>query len=71
MEALVNWLTENIDQHHPIIIAALIHYNLVRIHAFDDGNGSGSRILMNLILMKQDFSQQWSARRKSVCIWMH
>lgn len=55
MEALVNWLTENVDQHHPIIIAALIHYNLVRIHAFDDGNGRGSRILMNLILMKQGF----------------
>ncbi|ODS23694.1 hypothetical protein AB835_07580 [Candidatus Endobugula sertula] len=53
MEALVNWLADNIDQHHPIIVAALVHYNLVRIHGFDDGNGRGARIIMNLILMKQ------------------
>lgn len=55
METLVHWLADNIDQQHPIIVAALIHYNLVRIHSFDDGNGRGARIIMNLILMKQGF----------------
>jgi Fic family protein len=55
MEFLVQWLNDNIDLHHPAIISAIIHYNLVRIHAFDDGNGRGSRILMNLILMKKGF----------------
>ena len=55
MEALVNWLTEKMEQQHPVIVAALAHYNLVRIHAFDDGNGRGARILMNLVLMKQGY----------------
>ena len=35
-----------------IIVAALAHYNFVRIHPFSDGNGRGARILMNLILME-------------------
>ncbi|MFK5986772.1 MAG: Fic family protein [Pseudomonadota bacterium] len=35
--------------------ASILHYNLVRIHGFDDGNGRGARILMNLVLMKKGF----------------
>ena len=52
MEQLVNWIKGNEGKLHPILIATIVHYNLVRIHAFDDGNGRGARILMNLILMK-------------------
>lgn len=55
MEELVNWIDENKTKLHPIVIASIVHYNLVRIHAFDDGNGRGARILMNLILMKYNY----------------
>ncbi len=55
MSVLVNWVNEHIDKKHPLIVAALAHYNMVRIHPFDDGNGRGARILMNLILMKKGF----------------
>lgn len=55
MAELINWVNNNENNHHPIIIAAILHYNLVRIHAFDDGNGRGARILMNLILMKKGY----------------
>ena len=55
MKELTNWLLESIDKLHPIITASILHYNLVRIHAFDDGNGRGARILMNLVLMKKGF----------------
>ena len=55
MEVLVSWLTEEMEQQHPVIVAALVHYNLVRIHAFDDGNGRGARVLMNLVLIKQGY----------------
>ncbi len=55
MEELVTWINENDKKLHPVLIASIVHYNLVRIHAFDDGNGRGGRILMNLILMKNDF----------------
>ncbi len=55
MEELVAWIDTNKNRLHPILIASIVHYNLVRIHAFDDGSGRGARILMNLILIKYDF----------------
>lgn len=55
IQELVNWIDENIDVLHPVLTAAVGHYNLVRIHPFDDGNGRGARILMNLVLMKKGF----------------
>ena len=35
---------------HPIVKAAIAHFNFIRIHPFEHGNGRGARILMNLIL---------------------
>lgn len=55
MEFLCNWIEKNINVYHPIIIAAVAHYNMVRIHPFDDRNGRGARLLMNLILIKNNF----------------
>jgi len=55
MQELINWIAKNETKLHPILLASIVHYNLVRIHAFDDGNGRGARILMNLILMKHNF----------------
>jgi Fic family protein len=40
---------------HPVILAALSHYDFVRIHPFDDGNGRGARILMNLLLLRAGY----------------
>ncbi len=51
VEHLIAWVNESIDQVHPIHVAAVAHYNMVRIHPFDDGNGRGARFLMNLILL--------------------
>lgn len=53
MQELVKWIEQSSQTHHPLLIASIAHYNLVRIHAFDDGNGRGARILMNLILMNK------------------
>ena len=55
MEQMCQWVDEMEGGTHPVIIAAIIHFNMVRIHPFDDGNGRGARILMNLILMKAGF----------------
>lgn len=38
-----------------MVLAALFHYKFVAIHPFDDGNGRLSRILMNLILMRNGY----------------
>jgi Fic family protein len=40
---------------HPVILAALSHFDFVRIHPFDDGNGRGARILMNLLLLRAGY----------------
>jgi len=55
MDQLTNWVSNNVNRLHPAITGAVAHYNMVRIHPFDDGNGRGARILMNLILMKEGF----------------
>ena len=39
------------DDYHPIIRAALLHGELVKIHPFIDGNGRTSRLIMNMELM--------------------
>jgi len=43
MEKLISWINENIDTEHGLITGAVAHYNLVKIHPFDDGNGRGAR----------------------------
>ena len=55
MAALCQWIAEREGTLHPAIVAAVTHYNMVRIHPFDDGNGRGARILMNLILLRAGF----------------
>jgi Fic family protein len=55
MEYLCNWVNTQINILHPVITGAIAHYNMVRIHPFDDGNGRGARILMNLILLKRKY----------------
>lgn len=54
MKDLMDWYNKEVKEKitHPLIIASMFHYNFVRIHPFDDGNGRMSRLLMNLILMK-------------------
>jgi Fic family protein len=50
---LCEWANNSND--HPIVIAAIAHYNMVRIHPFQDGNGRGARLLMNLVLIQAGY----------------
>ena len=43
------------NKYHPIIKAALMHGELVKIHPFVDGNGRVSRLVMNLSLMNSGY----------------
>lgn len=40
---------------HPVEIGARIHYEFVRIHPFDDGNGRTARLLMNYVLIRSGY----------------
>jgi Fic family protein len=53
MEELAKWINDALVSEHGLIAGAVAHYNLARIHPFDDGNGRGARLLMNLILIKK------------------
>ena len=55
MGDLLSWYNSNIDQLHPVQLAAEFHYRFVCIHPFDDGNGRVARLIMNYILLKNNF----------------
>lgn len=55
MNDLMNWYNQNKDLYHPVQLAAEFHYRFVCIHPFDDGNGRVARLIMNYILLKNNY----------------
>ncbi|MGO4546067.1 Fic family protein [Paenibacillus sp. 2TAB23] len=55
MDNLIKWYDSEKTQMHPIQLAALFHHKLAAIHPFTDGNGRVSRLVMNVILMKNGY----------------
>ena len=54
MTEFVAWL-QNTCSLHPAELAAEAHFKLVSIHPFVDGNGRTARLLMNTILLMNDY----------------
>ena len=55
MSNFIEWFHSNEYSTPPPELAAEIHYKLVMIHPFIDGNGRVARLLMNLIFMKHGY----------------
>ena len=56
VDELLDWLNNSTDEMYPVIIAGILHYELVRIHPFVDGNGRTSRLMATLILSIHKFN---------------
>ncbi len=55
MEKLICRYDEWREKYHPIIVAALLHAEFVKIHPFIDGNGRTARLLMNFEAMRNGY----------------
>ena len=54
IDNLITWYKKN-QRLHPLEQAAVFHCMFERIHPFFDGNGRVGRLLLNLIMLKNDF----------------
>ncbi len=57
MTDLINWTNQQLvlNEIHPLVIVGLFIYEFLSIHPFQDGNGRLSRLLTNLLLLKNDY----------------
>ncbi len=55
MTEYFTWYEINKNKIHPVVLAAEMHERLAAIHPFIDGNGTTSRLIMNLILMQKGY----------------
>lgn len=57
MTDLIDWTNQQLDlkEIHPLVIIGLFIYEFLSIHPFQDGNGRLSRLITNLLLLKNDY----------------
>jgi Fic family protein len=55
LEDFVQWHNENKSNFKPLVLAAILHNQFEHIHPFQDGNGRVGRLLLNFILLKNNY----------------
>lgn len=56
IQALINFMNKiKPDEIHPVLKSGVVHYELVRIHPFVDGNGRVARSLSTFILFREGY----------------
>ncbi len=52
---LLKWYQENKKKLHPLALATVFHHKFEKIHPFMDGNGRTGRMIMNYILIQNNY----------------
>lgn len=57
LERLINWINTHSEEDfiHPVLKASIIHFDLVYIHPFFDGNGRTARAIFYFYLLKNRY----------------
>jgi Fic family protein len=55
MALLLKWYFDSRKSRHPFVLATLFHHKFEKIHPFMDGNGRTGRMLLNYILLKNEY----------------
>jgi len=55
LEDMAKWYEKNKSKFKPIVLAAIIHNQFEHIHPFQDGNGRIGRLLLNYILLSNNY----------------
>jgi len=55
LKDLIRWYDTNKHKFKPLVLAAIIHNQFEHIHPFQDGNGRVGRLLLNYILIKNNY----------------
>ena len=55
MKLLIEWYKKNKVKLHPLVLAICFHHKFEKIHPFMDGNGRTGRMLLNYILLKNQY----------------
>jgi len=51
----IEWYKKNKNNFKPLVLAAILHNQFEHIHPFQDGNGRVGRLLLNFILLKNNY----------------
>jgi Fic family protein len=55
MGLLLKWYSENKSKLHPVVLSVVFQHKFEKIHPFSDGNGRTGRMIMNFILLQNNF----------------
>jgi len=55
LKDFVEWYKENKDKFKPLVLASILHNQFEHIHPFQDGNGRVGRLLLNFMLLKNNY----------------
>ncbi|MFC1648362.1 Fic family protein [Nanoarchaeota archaeon] len=55
LQDYISWYKKNKKKFRPMALAAIIHNQFEHIHPFQDGNGRVGRLLLNFILIKNNY----------------